>query len=223
MRLLNHASSILYGGHWGSSDLLIPEQQQLLNIIEKLDGPIDLPFKLFKMLIDWVYDGTHEGTHQLPEDILIINNLSLTLNDYLDNFKDYYDHTLIDITKIQSVLNSLMNINVSISNNDISNNSSSADINLHFIITELKSINERLEVLEELVNNTRIIISNQNSSIFKRFNSYIKRVFSKKSISDNSHENIISIPNDSTIKTASDYLDHAEKQAKLLKRKGIKF
>lgn len=219
MRLLNHASNILHGGHWGSSDLLIPEQQQLLNIIEESDGPLDLPFNLFKMLVDWVYEGTHEGTHQLPEDISIISKLSDSINQYYNNINEEYIFSLNKIKDTINIVNGLLSINIT--NTNEFKGSSLNDTQLE-VLNEIKSINNRLYHLEELINNLYITREKKENTLIKRFKSIIINVFFGKNKSNNVSGNN-SFQDDLTSKNASEHIELAKKQAKILKKKGIRF
>ena len=147
MRLLSHASETLHGGHWGSSDLIIPEQQFLYKKIEDLEGEVELTFTYVKMLIDWIYDGTHEGTHLVQEDISIINKLLKILTEFFNNLKHPIYLKLIKL-KIQfNILNKLLNQNTI----DVTQN------NYLIIINELETINDKLNLLQKTINNQHII------------------------------------------------------------------
>ncbi len=92
MRLLNHADTVLHAGHWGSSDIVIPEQQTLLANIKESNGRLDLNFFYTKMLVDWLYEGTYEGTTFLPEDISIIGKLCTSTDRFIAGLKsDSYE------------------------------------------------------------------------------------------------------------------------------------
>jgi len=83
---LNHligcAERVLGAGHWGSSDILIPEEQNLMAMLKKSRGTLNVsPFYL-KMLIDWMGSSTGEGTALLPEDQSIIEKCRSVFEEY---------------------------------------------------------------------------------------------------------------------------------------------
>ncbi len=83
---LNHligcAERVLSAGHWGSSDILIPEEQNLLAMLKKSRGTLNLSPFYFKMLIDWIGSATGEGTVLLPEDQSIIEQCRSVFEGY---------------------------------------------------------------------------------------------------------------------------------------------
>jgi|GEM_PF-3279121 len=87
------AERVLGAGHWGSSDIIIPEEQNLLAMLKKSRGTLNLsPFYL-KMLIDWIGAATGEGTALLPEDQSIIEKCRSVFEEYHEAVeRDYRLH-----------------------------------------------------------------------------------------------------------------------------------
>jgi len=223
MRLLNHASSVLHGGHWGSSDLIIPEQQELLKILENMDGPLELSIYFFKMLIDWIYEGTHEGTLQLPEDIIIINKLSGSLKICYENKKEKYISELKELNDMDEILSQLLNKNNESFHSSNQYEESAIKDNQNIILNELKSINQRLDCLEDLISNA--LTENGRSrkvTSFKSITFFFKNLSRRKNVREGSQTGYSKPEPDSDLLDSTEYLKRAEKQARLLKKKGIK-
>jgi hypothetical protein len=151
MRLFNHASFVLHGGHWGSSDLIIPEQQSLLKKIEDLDGEIELSFEACKMLTDWMCEGMHEGVHILPEDSAIITKVSGALADYYDRYKKSVFRELNNIEDAINVVNELagrpgIDVTPNIKNTEKPDND-----NQEVVLDELHALNEKLDALNRVI------------------------------------------------------------------------
>ncbi len=81
-RLLYIADHVLHGGHWGKSDLLIPEQQILLNLLKESDYYLCLSLFNCQMLVDWFKEATGQGSFMLAEDIFFVKSLSASIADY---------------------------------------------------------------------------------------------------------------------------------------------
>ena len=61
MNLLEFASEKKNKGHWGSSSFLIPEEENLVSIIEKCDDRLEVSFSQLSLLLNWISEGTSGG------------------------------------------------------------------------------------------------------------------------------------------------------------------
>lgn len=106
-RLMNYASQHKSSGHWGSSDLLIPEEQTLYSIIKNADKKIEVSLFYAKMLIQWISESTSGGTALLPEDVEIIKKMYRSLRDYYESLFNKYQVELEQIDDVLVMINDI--------------------------------------------------------------------------------------------------------------------
>lgn len=89
-RLLSFYNEVRNAGHWGSSDITIPEEKILLDLISNSGSNLNLTLHQLEMLSEWIYSSTGEGFILIQEDAVLINKIQNELNVYYsDIFKKY--------------------------------------------------------------------------------------------------------------------------------------
>ncbi|MBN1499110.1 MAG: hypothetical protein JW982_03065 [Spirochaetes bacterium] len=106
MKVLSYCSNLREKGHWGSSDFVTPEEQELFSIVEKSEGSVELSHYMLQLLLNWIDESTSSGKYLIDEDISIINNLYAGINGYHLEIQKNYNSAVNDTLKLIKKLDS---------------------------------------------------------------------------------------------------------------------
>lgn len=106
-RLLYYAENELRSGHWGSSDIEIPQEKVLHDKINKAVSEIELSLPDTKLLFQWFLNATDHGLILLSDDISIIHKIIYKLYNYYEIKKNQY---IIELDSITDIIKSSINI-----------------------------------------------------------------------------------------------------------------
>lgn len=93
MKLLFYASEENHSGHWGNSEIEIPEYAILLKKIkEEKSNFLNLTGNEVKIILDWFETATNEGFSIDSDDASLIKNIRDAIYDHLVESLEYYEY-----------------------------------------------------------------------------------------------------------------------------------
>ncbi len=106
-RLVFYAENEMQSGHWGSSDIEIPQEKILFSKIDQAVSEIELSLQEAKLLFQWFLNATDHGLILLSDDISIIHKILYKLYNYYEVKKKQY---ISELDSISEIIKSSINI-----------------------------------------------------------------------------------------------------------------
>ena len=164
-RLVQYIEMSISKGHFGSLEMITPEENLLLDKIKNCDGILEISLIKYKLLIEFIYEATEQGTALIIEDSIIINKFYNSLDKYFTNEpseQDEINHILysmniaFDLNKDIKYINEKEDVALTDLNNKISNALNNISLRKAGKDTydRSKAINEK-EYLKEIIRKTK--------------------------------------------------------------------
>lgn len=217
MRILNHASKVMAGGHWGGGNIVIPEQEILFKKIEAESGEIELSLFQCSILIDWVEEGTYYGSVKVMDDDLLIQKIIKAFNLYSYDLHSAY---LFETEKIECAVARLKKIFCQ----DIDCSDIPAkclikeNYNEQSLMSELKNANDKIDKLQQSLD---LLMENYNKksdiTLFEKFHKFFQRKEDEIILNDKSMNRSSFTHNNASNSDVAALIANAKKQIKLFK------
>lgn len=81
-RLRDCAEREMHAGHWGSSDIIIPEYDYLYHMLQSAEDMLEMRIPYVRILVGWLAEATGYGSVLLREDESILRKLDSALVEF---------------------------------------------------------------------------------------------------------------------------------------------
>lgn len=110
-RLEYYVETALTGGHWGSSDIEIPDEQALAYKIRVTGGTLELSVRECRLLLNWFGESTDDGRFLLPEDAELIIVIREAIEMYLKRLEQHYRSERGDADVLARIISRILPVN----------------------------------------------------------------------------------------------------------------